>query len=347
MDRQRGSTMVEVIVSVLLLTIFSAAAMVAVTSSTSASTDNRARVTAAGLAVRELDYVGQELNTSADAASEIIALGKVANPHQDTSLTGGSAEYPFSIDGEDYRVVRQAWPVETNGATACDNPTSTAAKFQGTLVTVTVTWASQDGTSRPHVSSKAFAPKPGAGSGLADGAAQLVVSVSGTPGLDGKTVREGVKIEVAGPGGTEYRVTNQHGCVVVPVTPASTGSTYVVTMDGGGVLVGPGGNTKPTETVTGVLPDTSTPVPFKQVDRAAGLTVTVNNWNESVLVAYALISGGGLGEQASQNVDSATHTATFTGLYPGTYSVWAGNAPPVSVTLTQGEMKTGVEVTVP
>ncbi|MDR2380576.1 MAG: hypothetical protein LBE08_05280, partial [Bifidobacteriaceae bacterium] len=55
-----GSTMIEVIVSVLLLVLFTTATTVAVSAGTNTSSDNRARVGASALAQRELEYISRE-----------------------------------------------------------------------------------------------------------------------------------------------------------------------------------------------------------------------------------------------------------------------------------------------
>jgi type II secretory pathway pseudopilin PulG len=52
-DHERGASIVEVIVSVVILSIFGIAAMATVSQGTVTSADNRARVGAAGLAQRE------------------------------------------------------------------------------------------------------------------------------------------------------------------------------------------------------------------------------------------------------------------------------------------------------
>ncbi|MDR1295748.1 MAG: hypothetical protein LBK59_12500 [Bifidobacteriaceae bacterium] len=136
--------------------------------------------------------------------------GLVANPNQTAVVsgagTGATAEYGFSMDGQRYRVEREASVYDNNVKSACAGADVADQSAQGTLVTVTVTWEGMSAATKPHVASKAFPPHPDAAGGLAADKAQLVVKVTGDAGA-GTGPRQGITVNVSRPrggGGSKY-----------------------------------------------------------------------------------------------------------------------------------------------
>ncbi|MDR3359821.1 MAG: hypothetical protein LBO20_04065 [Bifidobacteriaceae bacterium] len=342
--------MVEVTVSVVVLTLFSAAALSAVGAATASSTDNRARVGAASLAQRELDLIGHELTAKPDALSSLIASGGgvAVNPNQDPSIAGSSADFPFVLDGEAYRVERRVSPQIGPGSEAlCENASNpTKGVRQGALVTVTVTWASLKDSSKPHVASKLFAPPKDTAAGLAQGTAVIAVKVTGKDGVGGAAARAGIRVEASGNGASEVQFTDKRGCAVLSVTPGGASVDYTVTITGGQKhYVDPAGDPAPSQQVSGVGQGAWQSREFKNYDLAAALSVHVKNKNELVNAVTLTPASLGSGE-ARQAPIGPGGIAVFENVYPGIYSVAAGNSDPVMVTLAPGDSKGPVEVTV-
>jgi hypothetical protein len=329
--------MIELIVSVLLMTVFTGAAMVAIMSSSATSTDNRARVTASGLAVRELDFAAQMVAASETGVSDLILAGQVANPHLDPELTSiSTGQYPFSLDGEDYRVVRTAQPYYSGTDSPCASADPSLGTRAGVLVTVTVSWASQGEDSTPHVASKLFAPNRNSGSGLGNDAALLAVTVTGA---DSSAGRPGVTVQVTGDG---YQpppsVTDSKGCALIPVKPNSAGSSYTVTIDPGKYVNKAGGIAQPSQVVSMVVPQSWRQVAFTDFEPAASLRVKIKGMNEAVHVVSLSGSGGILGDHEVDFViePEGADEIVITRLYPGSYGVRAYTSPSVSVSLEPG-----------
>jgi type II secretory pathway pseudopilin PulG len=336
--------MVEVMVSVALLSIFGLAAMMVITAGTSTSADNRARVGAAGLAQRELDYAAQVITSSANGAQALMALGEEANPNipDDPRLNtlatdGPGAYYGFLLDGQKYRVVRSVAPHDNSVESPCDTPTSTVFPAQAVTVTVTVTWDGMGASTKPHVASKIFPQKANAASGLEPGDAQLVVLVTGSAKDSPSGPRPGVKVEVTGANvKTPSAVTNSAGCAVILVTPPADGADYAVKLGGytgSEVFVYTDGKPDPVQTV-GVEPGKSVPVSFPEYSQAASLTVRFIGLPESVAIVR-LAAEGESGRHYDEHVSGGQ--VVFGPVAPGSYLIEVGAHPPWPVTLEPGK----------
>ncbi|MDR2567395.1 MAG: hypothetical protein LBC97_15300 [Bifidobacteriaceae bacterium] len=331
--------MVEVMVSVILIAVFSIAVMTAITSGTAASADNRARITAAGLAQRELDYAAERITGSPNGANQLLdpAVNPAVNPNLPASMDTGHAVYAFGVDGQRYKVVRTASTYITEVNSPCDPSGSATQTAKGTLVTVTVSWEGASAGTRPHVASKVFPPHRNAPSALSPGQSQISVFVKGED-HSGAGPIQGVQVEVTGPQVlTGPQITNAAGCAVFTVVPASpTGSDYTVTLlgyQGGSSFVYPNGQVNPSQPAP-VQPGANTSVKFEDYNEAASLTVVVPNAPESVQFVQArpLFALGGTARQASL----VGGVATFTGLAPGDYSIDIGGVSKATVTLVPG-----------
>jgi type II secretory pathway pseudopilin PulG len=325
-------TMVEVTVAVVLLTLFSVPVLHTVMTSTNSSADNRARVTAAGLASRELALVGEELAASAAAANHMVGV-EVVNPHPTSGGSAGAAD-AFVIDGTKYRVTRTAQFRPVNSAAACADPTGTATGKMATLVTVTVTWDGRRQATQPHKVSKIFPPNTGGASGVPSGMALITVHVQGLDDGVSGTKREGVRVRISGTTALTVLTTNAFGCAVTLVTPAASGSDYDVQLLGGpgGVHVTPGGDPEPTQQLLTVMPGSSRSMLFEAYDKAATLTVTVDDWENwdppvtEVVLTPSSALGGGPKELPFTGAD-----VVFENLYPDVYNLTVGTTPPMAV----------------
>ncbi|MDR1633488.1 MAG: hypothetical protein LBS27_00880 [Bifidobacteriaceae bacterium] len=340
--------MVEVMIAVLLLSVFSIAAVMAITGGTAASSDNRARITAAGLAQRELDYSGEVIASGSNGANLLRdpVLYPPVNPNLPASMDTGDANYAFGVDGQRYKVERSVTTYVTQVNSPCDSGSGATQTAEGTVVTVTVSWEGASAATRPHVASKVFPPHPNAVSGLTTGQSQIAVVVKGDD-QNGTGPRQGVVVEVSGPQVLSPReVTNINGCAVFKVVPGSSaGSLYTVTLigyQGGGSYVFTNGQVQPHIDVT-VLPDETKLVPFNGYSQAGSITVRVLNAPISVQIVDLRPQDPNAGGPRSAYLVGGA--ALFGDLPPGYYSIEIGGVskgtanvapglnPPVDVTL--------------
>ncbi|MDR1188356.1 MAG: type II secretion system GspH family protein [Bifidobacteriaceae bacterium] len=349
--RERGATLIELMISIAMLSVFSIAAMTVVTSGTAASADNRARITANGLAQRELDYASEVITGSSIGAKELLAKGEVANPNLPDAMKAAGADpdphFAFAIDGQKYRVVRTAVPYLGEVKSPCNPGAAGEQAPQGTLVTVTVTWEGMSAATGAHVSSKVFPPQKGAATGMEAGQAQLVVRVTGKD-ASGAGGRQGIGVEVSGTGvTTPSQATNGAGCAVFLVKPEAVGSEYNVKLTGhagGTEFLTPGRMAKP-EQATTLKPGDSQSVDFQDYSQSARLTVQVAGAPVSVQIVEArplFVDGG-----APAKADLIGTEAKFESLSPGLYSIEIGGLPRGEVELAPGANELVTVVMVP
>jgi type II secretory pathway pseudopilin PulG len=333
--------MVEVMISVVLLSVFSLAAMLVVTSGTATSADNRARVTASGLAQRELDYASEVITSSPDGAKLLLIPSTVVNAHVPPDMANPdiTSDYGFIVDGQFYRVVREAVPYPIGVNSLCTNPGaaggSGALQAYGTLVTVTVTWDGMSTATGPHVASKVFPPQRGAATGLDPGQSELVVAVEGRDKAGPAGPVQGVKVLVTGPNViTPEQSTNIGGCAVFLVKPDTAGSDYTVELrgyQGGSAYVWKDNQVSPVEKAT-VLPDESVQFVFNDYSRAARLTLIMSGAPEGLIIDAVPLDPAGVTKSAFV----AGGQAQFTGLAPGEYNIVVGLTLKATITLSPG-----------
>ncbi|MDR1294222.1 MAG: hypothetical protein LBK59_04595 [Bifidobacteriaceae bacterium] len=321
LEGERGTSIVEVIVSVVILSIFGIVAMATVSQGAVTSADNRARIGAAGLAQRELDEAGTKIAASAEGASLLIGEGLVANPNPQAGLSvGATGDYGFSMDGQKYRVEREASLYDNHVNSPCTDAALADQSAQGTLVTVTVTWEGMSAGTKPHVASKVFPPHGDASAGSDPTKAQLVVKVEGDTG-SGPGPRQGITVNVSSSsGGGGGLSTDASGCVVFVVTPDPGGTEYEVTLGapGGGQDVWDNGDPAPVKTQV-LYPGKSEPVRFLNYSLSGRVSVTVNGTTpEGTMVVLEPMWAAG----ATAEAEVITGTAVFEHVAPGTYSIW-------------------------
>ncbi len=111
-------SLVEVVVAMVVLAIMASAVLGIILKAQAAGVNNRARISAANLAAREIDILRDEFGRTSDAPATIAASGVVVNPHP---LAGGTAGAPLTVDGTQYTVTRSvAWAITGSGDSACE-----------------------------------------------------------------------------------------------------------------------------------------------------------------------------------------------------------------------------------
>jgi prepilin-type N-terminal cleavage/methylation domain-containing protein len=321
-----GMSLVEVIVAILLLAIFSASLLLALNSATGTSTDSRARIAAAGLASRELDLVGEMIAQASGSGAGLVGTVAV-NPHLDPSVTSVTpgAEYPFVLDGEGYRIVRSA-QLRSVGTVDCSGSAVAAPELMATLVTVEVTWGGMRPGTKPHVVSRLFSPGKTGGGSIPAGQALIAIHVEGLDDGTLGTDRAGVAVSLSGPGvASPSMTTDGNGCAFTFVTPPAPGGDYTAKLlggPGGARYVTMSGDAEPTGEVLHVLPGDYEQIPMGPYDQAGSVTVEVvdwANWADQVATVQLLPSTGGDG--GTKTLEYTGDPIVFEDVYPGVYRV--------------------------
>ncbi|WP_454048519.1 prepilin-type N-terminal cleavage/methylation domain-containing protein [Cellulomonas sp. Marseille-Q8402] len=321
--RDRGMTLIEVVVAMVVLGILAAATLTVILKAQEGSADNRSRVAAANLAAREIEMVRAQFGASKAGPRAVADAGTVTNPHP---LSDGVAGQPLTLDGTAYTVVRSvAWNIVGNGASACDG--GSLVKYPSLNVTVTVTWPDMHGVA-PVVSSTTMAPEKG--EGVQTGAAFVAVNVVDSDGEP----NAGRSVRVSGAGTARTAVTDSSGCAVVEVTPGVAGTDYTAQMiDSGYVDISRAA--QPSKPVGKVMPGALNNSVSFAYDRAASLRLRF------VDSAGTPVDGGSLGSSSVTLVASefsgpngrsewpVTGTVTsVVGLWPTQYGAYFGTTAP-------------------
>jgi type II secretory pathway pseudopilin PulG len=339
---------VEIIVSVVLLSILSIATITLFTATQRTTAQNRARIAAANLAQRELEFAEEQITASDSGGADLVAAasltdGHLINPHP---LNGSDPGEPYTVDGMAYTVEVVPRPHLVDGGSACapDGPDDAqgADKLFATLVTVNVTWTSM-GTALPETVSQLFAPHLGVVSSETEAnTSVIVVSVAGSAAA-GSVARPNVAIVVenAQGEGTYVGTTNGSGCAPfsIPIPEGTTG-TFRVRLEGSTVptttYVSSDRQTQPTRNnivVDG--PHRLVRVEFENYDIAGKLTVVVAGSHPLVdSVRVAALNG----LTAPFLVPLVNGEAEMTDLYPGTYTVSVATGDSATVTLGEGQI---------
>jgi type II secretory pathway pseudopilin PulG len=323
---ESGVTLIETVIAAVLLAILASAVLTILLKTQSAAVGNRGRVAAANLAAREIEMVKDEFARTPTAPVDIADAGTVTNPHP---LAGGLAGQPLIVDGTSYTVVRSAsWNVTGTGKSACEGGTLVAQPTLG--VTVSVTWPHM-GTIQPVVSSATMAPVKGMG--VPTTSSFVAVSVNDSLGAanPGRAVRVESGAEV------DLGVTDESGCAVIEVNPATgTGTGYTVSLGDAG-YVDISGNTNPSK-VTGLIGrgtlnstvgfayDLAGQVRLTLVDPSGGSLTNAQVAGSQV----TLVASESSGATSSTQYTLTGVVTTITGLWPTQYGAYFGLTPPLS-----------------
>ena len=325
-DHERGMSLVEVVVAVVVLGIFASAVLAVILQTQSGGVTNRSRVAASNLAAREIDMVRDEFSRSDTSALAIAAAGTQVNPHP---LDGQTIGAPLQVDGMQYTVQRDvAWNLTGSGASACTGGSLVVYPTLG--VTVTVTWPRM-GAVKPVVSTAALAPAKGKGiPGTASFVAVKVVDAAGQPS-------PGRGITVSGGSQTVTATTDDSGCAVAQVAPATgLGTTYTAQATDVG-YVDISGTTGPTKNVgqlargqlnnsVSFAYDRAGTVRLHLIDPTGGALDTATVAGATV----TLVAGESSGSTSATTPAVTGLTTTVSGLWPTMYGAYFGTTPPAA-----------------
>jgi hypothetical protein len=343
-------------VAVVLLSIFTLATGVVVAQSTAASANNRARISASGLAQRELEFVRDSITADKAGAETLLNAGTVVNPHVSAALESGDTDFAYEVDGQRFRIERYVARQSIGKGSPCESLTADASRQYATLVKVTVTWEGMGASTRPHVASLLVPPHSDAGSVTGTDNAVIGVKVSGVS-VPGSPTRSGIRVKATGPSGTlPELLTDPQGCAVFVVSIPSTApmANYEITLLGhisGSQFVTMGQETEPVQTVHNLSAGESRQVKFESYEEAASLRVHVPGADPvGVTEVFAQSFTGGSGAAIPAPLEGGT--AKFDVLCPGEWGVWTETvtatgvetSTPVPVTLEPGTSK---EITLP
>lgn len=329
--RDRGTSLIEVVVAVVLFGILTSTVLAIVLQTQASTVNNRARVAASNLAAREVDYVREQFMKSEQGPLDLMTAGTVINPH-----SFGAAGSALVVDGKPYTVKRSvAWNVTGSAASACEG--GSLVKYPTMNVRVEVTWPSM-GQTKPVVNTTNLAPPKGVG--LSTTTSYVAVKVTNAAGRP----NPGRTVTVFSTGESRSGTTDDAGCAVVEVRPktGTTGTSYSVRLSDPG-HVDMAGNAAPTRLVGNVTQGQLNSSIDMAYDRAASLQLTVVGGDVvdadvagSSLSVYQSVFQGSSG--LTSHVLSGVRT-TIGGLWPTTYGAFYGTTAPSSypsVVLTPG-----------
>lgn len=328
--RDDGFTMIELMVSLTILALVSAAFAYGLQLAMSVTREDRARVQASNLAARELEIVRNEFGSSKTAPNTIAATSSVTNPHQ---LPGGSAGQPLDLDGTKFTVVRTVeWLPAGSGTSPCDG--GSAVTYPSLGVNVRVSWL-ENNSPRDLENNTVLTPPKGT---LATIQGFIAAKVTGADG----TGVSSLPVDITGPGGAQTRVTAGDGCAVFALT---TAGNYTVTLDESGYVSfdGMAATSKPATVASGTIQV----VPFSY-DAAATITLTYRidgdppGYSLPTPKPSVVLFNPSLPTMGKKVVNSGT--TTVTGLWPfiDGYSVWGGTCTLNDPATTGGARPTAV-----
>jgi type II secretory pathway pseudopilin PulG len=324
-ERDRGASLIEVVIACVLLGILSAAVLAVVLQTQSAGVNNRNRIAAANLAAREIDMVRAEFRETSGAPLAIAAAGTTVNRRP---LGSAAAGQPLVVDGTPYTVTTSAqWNITGGGESACDGGALVIYPTLG--VTVTVTWPNM-GAIQPVVSSTSLAPEKG--TGIPDTDSFVAVKVTDAVGA----ANPGRGVSVTGGGATRSGTTDVQGCAVVQVSPAAgLGTDYSAKVTDSG-YVDIAGTANPAK-VVGLVGQgqLNNNVTF-QVDKAGSVALRLVDESGAPLAASAagaqitLVASESSGTTNQRTVTATGPVTTVTGLWPTRYGAYFGTTAPAA-----------------
>jgi Tfp pilus assembly protein PilV len=329
--RDRGSSLLEVVIACVLLGILSTAVLTIVLQTQSAGENNRNRIAAANLAAREIDMVRADFRRTDDMPLQLAASGTQTNKRP---LTGGTAGQPLVVDGTPYTVrTSMQWNVTGNATSACDG--GTLVKYPTLGVTVTVTWPNMGGI-KPVTTSASLAPEKGDGVVTTTDSfvAVRVKDSSGAP-------NPGRGVAVTGGSSTVTGTTDAQGCAVVEVTPAAGGTAYTAKITDSG-YVDISGTPTPSKAVGTLQAGKLNNSVVFQVDRAGTVNLRLVDDTGTQLDASAavgaqitLVASESSGASNTRTVTATGPVTSVSGLWPTTYGAFIGTTPPAAGYTTQ------------
>jgi len=335
-----GFTLIELVVAMLIFAIMAVSVVAVVMQAQGQAVSNRNRIAASNLAAREIDMVRREFAATDAGPVTLANAGFVENPHQ---LTGGANGAPLVVDGTEYTVTRNAvWKVSGSGASACEGGAIVAYPSLG--VEVTVTWPNM-GVVQPVEMSTALAPGKENGAATTDSfIAAKVVDQDGLP-------LTGIQVTATASAVAASAYTDDSGCAVIRVTPATSGTSYTVKVADAS-YVDISGNHNPSK-LTGNI---NRGALYAGASFAVALPGTVQVHlvrADGGPLTDAQVAGAGvtlIASESSGSTGTTVRTATgvttsFTGLWPTTYGAYFGSTAPTGG-YAAGDLPPGGSVTI-
>ncbi|GAB2458706.1 hypothetical protein [Xylanimonas ulmi] len=328
-----GSTLVEVVLAALLLGLLAVVGTAAVVQGQRVTVANRARVVAAHLAARELDFARGRLAATPTAAVEMVDEGDVVNEHPVDETRAPGDRDAYVVDGMRYTVRRVA-RLRDLGATAPCGDAVIGARRLATDVAVTVTWQDM-GSALPFTLRQIVTAHRDAATASQDALVAVTVTDHHDQGV------EGVRATVAGAGAPgRSALTDSAGCALVAVAAPPSGEGINVTLTAETPHVDPSGNTAPSRALFGVAPSQITRTAFTYA-RAGTLLIHLSGAAEDSPIT--IMRPDGTLTIALPDAGSGGALITVADAYPGTWAAYPGAAglPPgqeyPSVTVLPGE----------
>lgn len=313
-----GSSIVEVLVASLLLGLMAVVGTAAVVSGQGITVANRARVVAAGLAARDLDFARQRLAVSPEGVDALVAEGAARNAHPLDD--GGVAGEPYVVDGTAYTVERVAATRLPGSTSACEG--GAFVEKLATEVTVTVTWERM-GTADPYVLRQLFAPHQDVVP-IEAGESLIAVAVTDHRGRPASGITASIAPLAGGPALTSA-VTDASGCAVARVQPGAGHADYTVTLSAAG-WAAPDGTAEPTKDVVAVQGQTVRQTEFEYA-RTGTLTIRLRGAATSTSMV-TIVHPDAAREPRVPDAGSGGTRITIADAYPGTWGAYAGLVPP-------------------
>ncbi|WP_199731987.1 type IV pilus modification PilV family protein [Cellulomonas triticagri] len=319
-ERDRGASLIEVVIACVLLGILSSAVLAIVLQTQSAGVGNRNRVAASNLAAREIDMVRSEFYRSESAPLALATAGTTTNRRP---LTDGTAGQPLVVDGTPYTVTTSTqWNVTGTAQSACDG--GSLVTYPTLAVTVRVTWPNM-GSIKPVVSAASLAPEKGDGITTTDVSfvAVRITDATGAP-------NQGRGVAVTGGGATVSGTTDTQGCAVVQVNPASAGTAYTARVSDAG-YVDISGTANPSKSVGTLTRGKLNNSVLFQVDRPGAVNIRLVGDDGALVDAstaagaqITLVASESSGSTSSRVVTATGPITTVPGLWPTTYGAYVG-----------------------
>ncbi|MDM7831227.1 type IV pilus modification PilV family protein [Cellulomonas edaphi] len=322
-QHDEGFSLIELVIAMIVLGALSLAVIGVILNTQSATEGNRSRVAAANLASREIDLTREQFAASDTGPLDIANGGTMVNQHP---LAGGTAGQPIMIDGTPYTVTRSAqWNVTGTGASACEGGSLVSYPTLG--ITVSVTWPNM-GNVKPVESTTALAPDKDTGIQSTDSfVAAKVLDQAAAP-------LAGISVKAASGATSALGFTDETGCAVIRVNPATTGTAYTVSVNDP-TYIDLSGTVNPSRNTGVMLRGSIYSGASFSVAKPGAITVRIVREDGGPL-SNAQVAGSSITLVASQYSGSTGATVrtvtglstTFSGLWPTTYGAYFGTSAP-------------------
>ncbi len=303
-----GFSLIEAVVALSILALVSSSFTYGMNLALRVTRDDRLRQQATHLAERELEIVRNQFQHSDETGQlGVLEAGRVTN---DAPLPGGTKGSPLEIDGREFIVERtNSIQLSGNGESPCDGGGS--VDYLTIAVNVSVSW-SDSGQTRAVQSNTLLTPVKGVEGDVGYIAAKLTNSAG--------TGTANVPVVATGPSGPATEYTAADGCAVFML---STAGDYTLSLDSAGYVNQEGFQS--TDKTATLEKGKLKVIPFAY-ERAAGINVAYETGPGHSLPTPlpGLTLFNPRFTDSELHLPGSTNPTTVSGLWPDSYSVWAG-----------------------